>query len=665
MNPTTKIRIANVAYLNAAPYRVLQELDWVEYSEVPPAECARMLHENEADAALIPIAEMFAHGGYFMLPFGIAARGPVESVHLFSTCPVEELQTIYIDSASYSSVMLLRLLLSELSAKTARPIQFHRMAVQDALPLVKDRCGVLVIGDISLELRGSFPYTLDLAEAWHRNTGLPFVFAVWAFAPERISEEQRKDLCRTLDRGVSQRSLFARAWAEDRNSSREEAERYVNNCIFYPLDSTLLEGADEFLRRAIRLNMFADSGIVAPASPVRAVAASLTHGALITEKSAPANGNRQHPPQAPEARYCGKRTVDRILSDASEGKRISLSEGLELAVRASLGDLSLAADLRRRQLHRSPGVSYIVDRNINYTNVCNVYCRFCAFYRAPEKNGKKSKKSAGSYLLSKEEIGKKIEETVAAGGIQILLQGGLNPELGIEYYEDLFRWIKERYPINLHALSADEILHIARVSQLTLPEVFRRLIDAGLGSLPGGGAEILVDRVRQRIARLKSPTKDWLEVHRVAHRMGLSSTCTMMFGVQETWSDRLLHMAKLRQLQDETGGFTAFITWPFQDDNVNLERGDTSAPEYLRVQSIARLFLDNIENIQSSWVTMGPSVGQTALFFGANDFGSTMFEENVVSAAGTTFCMDSAFIERHIKEAGFYPWRRTVHYQQA
>ncbi len=310
-------------------------------------------------------------------------------------------------------------------------------------------------------------------------------------------------------------------------------------------------------------------------------------------------------------------------------------------------------------------MSYIIDRNINYTNVCNVYCRFCAFYRAPEIDGKPSKKSHGGYLLTKEEIGKKIEETVQAGGIQILLQGGLNPELGIEYYEDLFRWIKANYPINLHALSADEILHIARVSQLTLDEVFDRLIAAGLGSLPGGGAEILVDRVRKRIARLKSPAKEWLEVHRVAHRKGLTSTSTMMFGVQEGWDDRILHMTKLRHLQDESRGFTAFITWPFQDANTKVKRGNTSATEYLRVQALARLYLDNIPNIQSSWVTMGPAVGQTALYYGANDFGSVMFEENVVSAAGTTYCMDTATIERSIVEAGFFPWRRTVHYQPA
>ena len=254
---------------------------------------------------------------------------------------------------------------------------------------------------------------------------------------------------------------------------------------------------------------------------------------------------------------------------------------------------------------------------------------------------------------------------MAAGGIQILLQGGLNPELGIAYYEDLFRWLKREYPaVNLHALSADEILHICKVSNLSIEQTLQRLISAGMGSLPGGGAEILVEHVRKRIARLKSSAELWLAVHRTAHRLGIPSTCTMMFGVKESWRDRLLHLEMLRQLQDETSGFTAFITWPYQQGELRLARGDTSAAEYLRVQAVARLFLDNIAHLQSSWVTQGPSIGQVALSFGADDFGAVMFEENVVSAAGTTFRMNSEFIESQIRRAGYTPWRRNVRYQE-
>jgi len=349
-------------------------------------------------------------------------------------------------------------------------------------------------------------------------------------------------------------------------------------------------------------------------------------------------------------------TLDRLLTRAAAGHRLSVDEALQLAADATLADLGLAADVRRNELYPGRRVSYIVERNINYTNVCNTYCRFCAFYRAPGR--------PGGYTLSKEELAAKIDETVAAGGIQILLQGGLNPQCGIDYYEDLFRWLKRQYPtVNLHALSADEILHVCKVSELSIEECLSRLIAAGLGSLPGAGAEILVDGVRKRIARLKSGAEKWLAVHRTAHRLGIPSTCTMMFGVQETWHDRLLHLEMLRCLQDETGGFTAFITWPYQQGDLKLARGNTSAAEYLRVQALARLFLDNIPHLQSSWVTQGPSIGQIALSFGADDFGAVMFEENVVSAAGTTFRMNSDFIESQIRRAGFTPWQRNVRYQ--
>lgn len=349
--------------------------------------------------------------------------------------------------------------------------------------------------------------------------------------------------------------------------------------------------------------------------------------------------------------------MDSLLDKAAGGGRLSADEAIELATGASLADLGLAADWRRQSLHPGRRVSYIVERNINYTNVCNVYCRFCAFYRAPGK--------PGGYTLGKEELGRKVQETIDAGGIQILLQGGLNPNLGIEYYEDLFRWIKASFRINLHALSADEILHIAKVSRVPIETVLARLVEAGMGSLPGGGAEILVDHVRWRIARLKSSADDWIAVHRAAHRLGLPSTCTMMFGVGESWRDRFEHLERLRRLQDETGGFTAFITWPYQKGSLSLEEGNTTAPEYLRVQAISRLFLDNIPHLQSSWVTQGPSIGQIALSFGADDFGAVMFEENVVSAAGTTYRMTAQLIEEHIRRAGYQPWRRDVRYQPA
>jgi len=617
-----------------------------------------MLHEREADLALIPIADVFSHGGYRILPYGIAAEGVVESVILFSNDPISSLKSIFIDRSSHTSALLVQELLTSINPELAALIRYHRVDAASRAHKLGTNEGLLVIGDRALELSRTFAHCFDLSEVWREQTALPFVFAVWAYRAELEQRSEFSVLVSSMQDALTQKLIFAREWADEHNFPRERAEEYVESKIFYRLDQAFLAGAEEFRRRGVQLNLFPDSSIDTDArsSPVSVI----RDGKFETHRTTIRPDDKL---EFDNARFCRSRSVDRILSDASGGRRISIQEGLLLAKDASLSDLSLASDLRRADLHRSPGVSYIVDRNINYTNVCTVFCRFCAFYRVPNGVGRKSKKSEGGYLLTKEEIGQKIEEMLESGGVQILLQGGLNPDLGIEYYEDLFRWIKSNYPINLHALSADEILHISRVSNLTLDQVFERLIGAGLDSLPGGGAEILVDHVRRRIARLKSPAEDWLEVHRVAHRMGLNSTCTMMFGVQESWEDRILHMQKLRHLQDETKGFTAFITWPFQDENTKVKRGNTSGPEYLRVQAISRLFVDNISNIQSSWVTMGPSVGQTALFYGANDFGSVMFEENVVSAAGTTYCMDRPTIERNILEAGFYPWRRNIHYQ--
>lgn len=624
------VRIANAPFLNSVPYSLSKRLSWAEYQEVVPAECGRMLFEDEADVALIPAAEWFAtarEGEYELLPFGIAATNPVTSVVLFSECPPEELSEVYVDQSSRSSVALLRVLLG-LRGRSWKEIRYHRVASAVALANAGKSTGALVIGDAARAARGKFAFELDLAEAWKSATKLPMVFAVWAARKDVLSEKQREELLSTFQEGVEARSVLARSWCDERGERLEReleaAETYVNAHIEYRLSGSHLRGAAELRSLGIHFGLFAASCPVLDYRP----AIAETRGS----------------------------TLDGILARAANGERISVGDALELAARASLADLSIAANERRIALNPDRGVSYIVDRNINYTNVCNVFCRFCAFYRAPGK--------AGGYVLSHEEIGKKIEEMIAAGGIQILLQGGLHPELGIEYYEDLFRWIKARYPINLHALSADEIIHITRVSGISIEETLSRLIVAGLGSLPGGGAEILVSRVRTRVARLKSSTEEWLEVHRTAHRLGLRSSSTMMFGVQETWEDRIFHLNKLRSLQDDTGGFTAFITWPFQDDNLKLERGDTSASEYLRVQAIARLFLDNIAHIQGSWVTMGPSVGQVALEFGADDFGSVMFEENVVSSAGTTYCLDNSLLERHITEAGFRPWRRNIHYAE-
>jgi cyclic dehypoxanthinyl futalosine synthase len=338
------------------------------------------------------------------------------------------------------------------------------------------------------------------------------------------------------------------------------------------------------------------------------------------------------------------------------GGRVSADEALQLYHHAPLPLLGeLAGGIRARK-HPDGVVTYIIDRNVNYTNICVARCNFCAFYR-PVGSGE-------GYVLGFEEIFKKIDETIALGGVQLLLQGGHNPDLPIEWYEDLFRAVKERYPsFKLHALSPPEVIHLTRMAKLSAPQVIDRLIAAGLDSIPGGGAEILVDRVRKLLNCYgKATTDEWLDVMRQAHLKGLRTTATMMYGHVETVEERIEHMRRLREVQDETGGFTAFITWSYQPEHTELGGEEATGVEYLRMLALARIFLDNFPSLQASWVTQGGKVGQLSLAFGANDMGSVMIEENVVRAAGASYCMDEVEIVRNIENAGFAAKRRNMHY---
>ena len=336
------------------------------------------------------------------------------------------------------------------------------------------------------------------------------------------------------------------------------------------------------------------------------------------------------------------------------GERVSREEAVALLREGDFLELGALADAVRWRLHPEPVVTYIIDRNVNYTNVCTAQCAFCAFYRdLPSKEG---------YVLTRQELAQKIEETIALGGRQILLQGGLHPDLGIEYYEELFRWIKATWPIWIHGLSPAEVQHIARVSKLDLVGTLRRLVAAGLDSIPGGGAEILSDRVRGIIGIAKGSTAEWLAVMEAAHGLGMKTTATMMFGHVETLEERVEHLLHLRELQDRTGGFTAFIGWTFQPENTALAGDELTSFQYLRTLAVARVVLDNFPNVQASWVTQGPKIGQVSLRFGANDFGSLMIEENVVSAAGSHFRLTEAEMARAIQDAGFVPKRRSMDY---
>jgi cyclic dehypoxanthinyl futalosine synthase len=343
-----------------------------------------------------------------------------------------------------------------------------------------------------------------------------------------------------------------------------------------------------------------------------------------------------------------------IIDAAAQGRRIGPEEGLALLRNADLLTLGELANAVRRRLHPERVVTYIIDRNINYTNICVNKCAFCAFYRDQD--------SPDAYVLSREEIFSKIGETIALGGTQILMQGGVHPDLGLDYFEELFRAIKSRFIIQVHSLSPSEITYLARKAGLSVRDTLRRLKAAGLDSIPGGGAEILVDRVRERLSPNKIRWRDWMAVMREAHLLGMPTTATMMFGSLETQEDVIQHLVRVRDLQEETRGFTAFIPWTYQPGNTKLGGRPATAVEYLKTLAVSRIVLDNVRNIQASWVTQGAKIAQVALEFGANDFGSTMIEENVVAAAGVSFRMSREEIVRLIKDAGYQAAQRTTTY---
>jgi len=349
-------------------------------------------------------------------------------------------------------------------------------------------------------------------------------------------------------------------------------------------------------------------------------------------------------------------SIDSTVKLLESGGRLLFEDAAELYEKADFHLLGRLAHARRLEKRPEPVVTYVVDRNINYSNICVCGCRFCAFFRAPGQDG--------GYLLTHGELAAKIEETLALGGTQILMQGGHHPDLPLSWYEETLRFIKNCYPIHVHSFSPPEIVHFSRIERTDVGTVIRRLREAGLDSIPGGGAEILVDSIRRSVSPNKCSAREWLDVMEEAHRQGLRTTATMMFGHQEEPRHRLEHLFALRELQDRTGGFTAFIPWAFQPMNTNIPGPPATATAYLRLLAVSRLVLDNFDNVQASWVTMGPKIAQLSLFFGANDFGSTMIEENVVAAAGVHFRLSVREIRRLIRSAGFEPRQRNMAYER-
>lgn len=355
-------------------------------------------------------------------------------------------------------------------------------------------------------------------------------------------------------------------------------------------------------------------------------------------------------------------TVNSILDKAIRGERLNLEDTVTLFESDEIEKIGHAADIMTKRLHPDPITTFVIGRNVNYTNVCDVYCRFCAFYRRPgHKEG---------YVLSDEEIFQKIQETQDVDGTEILMQGGTNPDLPFSYYTDLLRNIKKRFPnITMHSFSPAEIVKMMEVSGLSMEEVVRELRDAGLDSLPGGGAEILDDRIRQKVSKLKGSWRQWMDIMQTAHKLGMNTTATMVIGLGETMEQRALHLLRIREAQDEcvqngwnSKGFLAFIPFTFQPDNTNLKRERETPEAYLKTVAISRLAIDNVRNLQSSWVTMGPEIGKLSLSYGCNDFGSTMMEENVVSSAGAVYKVNIESILKLIRESGNIPAQRNTKY---
>jgi cyclic dehypoxanthinyl futalosine synthase len=637
-----KLRIAAVSFLNARPItygleRGLGEDRFVLSFELP-SRCAELLATGEVDVGLIPVAayaespvELRAVPG-----IAIASLGPVRTVLLVSDVPWTELDEIALDGASRSSAALLKLLCRE---RGLAP-RFREVPHDVVLEAATGRTGALVIGDAGFAAPDKYAHVTDLGALWRETTGLPFVFAVWAGRPDVLGPDELGILQQSLSEGMIHRAEIARAWAEGappRADAPALYERYLNENIRYRLGSEELSGVAAFFERGhaaglfperARLRLYEQAHSSRAAAPVAAVKPARPH------------------------------SVDTLLADAAAGARLAPDDGLRLYAEASTLDLGAAADARRRALHGENVVTYIIDRNVNYTNVCVTRCKFCNFYRPP------THKTEG-YVLSREELARKFQETVDLGGVQILLQGGLNPNLPLTWYEDLFRWMKANFPLAIHGLSPEEIRYIAELERMPIRGVIERLVAAGLDSIPGGGAEILDDEVRYAISPLKCTTDVWLEVMRQGHALGLRTTATMVFGFGERPRHIINHFDRLRELQDQTSGFTAFICWPFQAEGTRLKlHDDTTAMRYLRMFALARLYLDNFPSLQVSWPTMGPEVGQVALRFGGNDFGSAMIEENVVSQAGAVFKLSAEDIERYIREAGFEPRRRNMRYER-
>ena len=693
-----ELRVGRIDFLNMYP------MHWALGVEPAvsgvPTDINRAIVDGDIDVACMSSIEYARHADELMLlpSMCISAEGAVGSIFAISSGAFEDVTDVWVTPQTATSVVLVQLLFR---LRGTRP-ELHLLET-DRTPMsvlaAGDRRAVLLIGDDALKARGEATLATrvftDLGERWLAETGLPMVYAVWAV--RREAAERAPEAAAALDRLLvgSVRRFAATPDAADQAAVRFGIDAHSTQTYFdtlcYDFGQNERKGLLRYLRMANEqgfLGIVPQPNFVEVAERDDADAGALTAGASADPEVVRATylktvGSSRALDESPaddaHIEMClnleadGRaRDVDDVLNRALNGERIDEVDALALLQTSRLMDVGQVAHALRLERCTANEISFIVDRNINYTNYCLTDCGFCAFYRRP------GDEAGGGYLHSAETIIDKVRETVELGGTAALLQGGHNPDLGIEWYEELFRAIKSTHPtFHLHALSPPEIQHIAKRSKLSVGDVLGRLRDAGMDSLPGGGGEVLVDRVRRVMAPKKTKTDDWLGVMRTAQRMGLSTTATMMYGHVELLAERVLHMAGVREVQDETQGFRSFTSWTFQPGGTPLARileagiapyqrhlPPTPTPfTYLLTQAVGRIFIDNIDNVQSSWVTQGLKVGQAALFFGANDMGSIMIEENVVSSAGTTYRATTEDFVHAINAAGFTPVQRDTLYR--
>jgi len=637
-------RIGAVSYLNTKPLIAsLRERlgDRGRLTLNLPSRLADDLRGGRLDVALIPIVEYFRANAAvpgslkIVSDAAIACRGPVWSVRLLSRVPVHRIRRLALDEGSRTSAAMVQVLLSEMHGLRPQTVPLN----MEQLPESVDADAILLIGDRAMHpARGVYEEIWDLGDRWCRHTGLPFVFAAWVARGDLVDDGLTEILQASRDDGVADIDAIARREAATHGLTTEDLTDYFHTNLHYHLGDQERVGMEMYRHKADSL------GLIRPRKVPPADARLPLHPSADSKTPT-------HAMIAPATS-----SVRDILDKAVDGERLTPDDGLRLLESHDLAAIGSAADQISRRMHPQLYRTYNVDRNINYTNICTAVCDFCAFYRGP--------KSDEGYVLPREVLLQKVAETAAMGGNQILLQGGLHPKFKLDWYEEMLRDIKSAFPqINIHGFSPPELHHFTKVNKLPIKEVLSRLREAGLGSIPGGGAEILTDRVRGDMTRGKVMSDDWLNVMRVWHELGGISTATMMFGHIETLAERIEHLDRLRDLQDDTGGFTAFICWTFQPDNTQMSDIPAAGSfEYLKTQAVSRLYLDNFRNVQSSWVTQGLKMGQLALLFGANDMGSLMIEENVVAEAGTVHFLTLNQIREAIEELGFQPRQRDVFY---